>query len=151
MKYIQDLIEKILSLSVDFIFEPKSKPEEGDVILGEVSVDLRKTYSLYRQKAEEHDMLAMEFNKKTWKDAEEKKKNSEELETTLSPLKEEAKLLKNIFWVSLRSEFKYPTGRLAIRSGWKLVAPKEEEEEVAHSGIIVVGSSFPFHFPFPPR
>lgn len=151
MKYIQELIEKILNFSLDLIIEIEDKQEEGDVVLGEVPIELRKLYSYRQLQIDEHNIVVREFGKKRWKDREEKNEEAKKIVPILGPLKGEIDLLEKMFWASLRRELNYPDGSLGIRSGWKVVVPKKEEDEMVHGGIIVVGSSFPFHFPFPPR
>jgi hypothetical protein len=148
MKYIQELIERILNFSVDDIIDIEDPQKEGDVVLGDVPIELQKLYSYRKLKIEEHNILVQEFRNKKWKDREEKKKGTEEFRPTLRPLKEEIDLLEKMLWISLRKEFNCLEMLLAIRKGWKLVAPKKEGDDIfSHHGIIVVSSGFPFPFP----
>lgn len=97
------------------------EPSDHDV--GEVSVELRKYFALSRQFAHNAARMFLEAQLA---------QNQQTLEETVSrytELEAKAKLLREIFWISLKDEHRlWNKESIGIRRGWRVVwnSPNEE-------------------------
>jgi hypothetical protein len=116
---------KLLPLDLDEInpgdfIEPTEDVKEGETVIGVVSDDLKKIYTLYQSLSKTASLLKVEMSYR--------KSNSED-NGRLSQLYYKARALQNIFWVGLNDEFDLwsHTESCDIRTGWRVVEYKKKE------------------------
>ena len=106
-----DMIEKII--------EPQDEMQPGDEILGEISGDLRKLYTVWKQMGKSAGALENDIQ---WGNT------SLNAFGTVQELKAKASIVKAILWIAIQDELhlwdcKVP---LALRTGWKVVSCKSQ-------------------------
>ncbi len=98
---------------VDLV-EPTEELKEGETVVGVISEDLRKVYTLWQTMEKQSEILAVEI-KYT--------KESDQNRAKLFEMKTKAKGLEMIFWIGAMDELGLwgHVEQRGIRTGWKIV------------------------------
>jgi len=106
---------------VDTLIEPAEEVKEGDTVVGELSDDLKKLWTLSKAVKKAAELLAVEVRYTPSACPEEHGRVSEQAT--------KARCLEMIFWISVLDELQmwgHPEA-YALRAGWKVVEFKQPE------------------------
>lgn len=98
------------------LIEPQAEPGSGDHVVGTAGPELQKLYSLALtwEKAATEAILAARYSTT--------KVNLNQTAVKITQLREKAKILMEIFWISLKDAFNlWDKESVGIRKGWKVV------------------------------
>ncbi len=137
MFYLEDLIKQIAQFPSADVQKPSQKRGVSDKLLGEVSLELRKIWSIRKVKIEEHNTLAKVFNEKIHKIEESPDAEFVRQTRILELLKLEIELLDQLFWVVLKKEFQKEMselestsyGSISLYEDWTCGLSNNSEEE----------------------
>lgn len=101
--------------------EPDMQVEKGDHIVGDMSDDLKKLYTLWRQfsyRASELT-LQLEYGRQNVGKAE------------VNEIKTKAEVLRDLFWIAVSDEFElWDRNRTGVRKGFKVVWSEEQRPDM---------------------
>jgi len=116
LKWLETVKVEMEKVSADEIIGTDDEVKKDDTVVGVVSEDLQKLFTLAKQyqKIAAEKQVAMKFA--------EDDKEKEEHEAQYWSANNKAGLFRDIFWVELRDQFQLWTkDSVAFRKGWKVV------------------------------
>jgi len=108
---------KLLALEVrevDELVEPQEKVREGEMVVGTLSEDMRKLYSLWKSLEKAAELLTVELKYG---------KATDEERGKLAEMRAKAQALGMLFWIGALDELQlwsHPE-QCALRAGWQIV------------------------------
>jgi len=131
MKWLRELLARVEAVSEKDVEnqEPKEKLGEGEEVIGEVSIDLRKLYA-YRGLLIDKIKVLGEQHDKDHKSLDHTRRMCEEFNVSLSVITDEVEVTGKALWQEIRSESKVNFNGIGIRKGWKVVKLPEKKSSI---------------------
>ncbi|MEX0689831.1 MAG: hypothetical protein WD471_01705 [Candidatus Paceibacterota bacterium] len=129
MDRLKGILKEAEGISEDELTNDFSEIEEGEEILGELSMSLKQLLSLRDKKADQiEDLIKSHFESHSLFDS--VNSNCKEFQENVNFLKKELEIISDLFWFEVKSLFMDKTDvGLGIRKDFKVVSLKESDVE----------------------